>query len=251
MTDWQVITGDCLEVMRGLEAGSIDAVITDPPYDMNIERVPIGYSSGPHGRWNTSKSIGRLWEPSHDWIRLCGELSPKHWIVFCHFRDLATIQPEIEKYAKVQTIFVWRKPNAPQMTRPVPRADCEFIIWARSTGSTCGRMGEFKSMVIDVNFPYAGIGGGERIRKWKNGPAAHPCQKPIGIVSPFIDRLEVNTILDPFCGSGTTGVACVQTGRRFIGIEIDPGYADIARARIAKAAEQARQLELGIEQEAA
>ena len=48
-------------------------------------------------------------------------------------------------------------------------------------------------------------------------------------------------ILDPFCGSGTTGVACVQTGRRFIGIELDPGYADIARARIAKAAEQARQ----------
>ena len=51
-------------------------------------------------------------------------------------------------------------------------------------------------------------------------------------------------ILDPFTGSGTTGVACVQTGRRFIGIEIDPTYADIARARIAKAAEQARQLEL-------
>ena len=51
-------------------------------------------------------------------------------------------------------------------------------------------------------------------------------------------------ILDPFCGSGSTGVAAINTGRRFIGIEIDEGYADIARARIAKAAEQARQLEL-------
>jgi site-specific DNA-methyltransferase (adenine-specific) len=51
-------------------------------------------------------------------------------------------------------------------------------------------------------------------------------------------------ILDPFCGSGTTGVACVQTGRRFIGIELSEEYAIIARARIAKAAEQARQLEL-------
>ena len=45
-----------------------------------------------------------------------------------------------------------------------------------------------------------------------------------------------DTVLDPFCGSGTTGVACVQTGRNFIGIELDPGYCDIARRRIAEAA---------------
>ena len=57
-------------------------------------------------------------------------------------------------------------------------------------------------------------------------------------------------VIDPFAGSGTTGVACVQTGRRFIGIEISEDYADIARARITKAAEQARQLTLGIEQAA-
>jgi len=47
--------------------------------------------------------------------------------------------------------------------------------------------------------------------------------------------LESSTVLDPFCGSGTTGVACVQTGRKFIGIELDPGYCDIARRRIADA----------------
>ncbi len=74
----------------------------------------------------------------------------------------------------------------------------------------------------------------------------HPTQKPVALMRRIInDYTEPgDLILDPFCGSGTTGVACVQTGRRFIGIEIDEGYADIARARIANAAEQARQLEL-------
>ena len=74
-------------------------------------------------------------------------------------------------------------------------------------------------------------------------PNGHPAEKPLDLMLWLIEHSTRpgDLILDPFCGSGTTGVACVQTGRRFLGIEIDEGYADIARARIAKAAEQARQ----------
>ena len=65
----------------------------------------------------------------------------------------------------------------------------------------------------------------------------HPTQKPIELMSKIIQDFtkEGDTILDPFMGSGTTGVACVQTGRNFIGIEIDPTYFAIAERRIKEA----------------
>jgi len=76
----------------------------------------------------------------------------------------------------------------------------------------------------------------------KSYPKEHPTQKPLDLMKFCIAFLpdEVLTILDPFMGSGTTGVACVQTGRNFIGIEIDPTYFKIAEKRIADAQQQMR-----------
>jgi hypothetical protein len=80
-------------------------------------------------------------------------------------------------------------------------------------------------------------------------PHGHPAEKPIGLMSWLIGHSTPRggLVFDPFVGSGTTGAAAVDLDRRFVGVELDLKWADIARARIAKAAEQARQLELGIE----
>ena len=70
------------------------------------------------------------------------------------------------------------------------------------------------------------------------GAAAHPTQKPIGLMAWCMDRLKLpadSLILDPFAGSGTTGVAALQTGRRFIGVELDERYAETAARRIEEA----------------
>ena len=87
----------------------------------------------------------------------------------------------------------------------------------------------------------------------EKGGNNHPTVKPLALMR-YLARLTKTptggVVLDPFAGSGSTGCAAVMEGRGFIGIEIDESYADIARARIAKAAEQARQLTLGIEQAA-
>ena len=66
----------------------------------------------------------------------------------------------------------------------------------------------------------------------------HPTQKPVSLMKWCMDIAAANTIFDPFMGSGTTGVACVQTGRNFIGIEIDPTYYAIAEKRIKDAQQQ-------------
>jgi DNA modification methylase len=70
----------------------------------------------------------------------------------------------------------------------------------------------------------------------------HPHQKPLRVMRWLVDLCAppAAAILDPFMGSGTTGVACVQTGRKFIGIEIDPGYFEIAKKRISEAQLQIR-----------
>lgn len=76
---------------------------------------------------------------------------------------------------------------------------------------------------------------------WESAGRDHPHQKPTWLVEYFITRLpDADTILDPFMGSGTTGVACVNLGRKFIGIEIEPKYFDIACRRIEEAYRQPR-----------
>ncbi len=200
MTDWQVITGDCLEVMRTLDAGSVDAVITDPPYGMkkaawDMEIVPV-----------------------NSWLPLARDMGKT--AVFTGVRGAFD-------YPKPDWIMAWVRLGSTQRNGKY----CGFNNWEPILMYGLDRLAN--DVISIPNFP-------------DQDARPHPTPKPLKMMTALIERLTSpgDLILDPFCGSGTTGVACIQTGRRFIGIEIDPGYADIARARCAKAAEQARQLEL-------
>jgi DNA modification methylase len=86
-------------------------------------------------------------------------------------------------------------------------------------------------MVLDVPMPQAGCMAKERI--CRNGKAVHPCQKPLAVILPFVERAGADTILDPFAGSGTTGVAAKRLGRRCILIEIEEKYCEIIKNRLA------------------
>ena len=201
---WQVITGDCLEVMRGMDAGSVDAVITDPPYGLDFR--------------------GEDWD--------------------------AFIPQWLGEARRIAPIVIFT--TAPTTMWDYPRPDW-VNCWYREASNSRTSAGGFNhwSPVLvygKVKFPVDSIKLHAIQHAYPKG-FLHPSPKPKALLTWLVDKATRpgDLILDPFCGSGTTGVACVQTGRRFIGIEIDPGYADIARARIAKAAEQARQLELPIE----
>jgi len=91
-------------------------------------------------------------------------------------------------------------------------------------------------------FKYAAVGNEFRAQIAKDINTDHPSQKPIQLLRTLVERYtkKGDTILDPFMGSGTTGVACVQTGRNFIGIEIEPKYFEIAQKRIKDAQQQMR-----------
>jgi hypothetical protein len=212
--------GDWREVLPTV--APCDAVVTDPPYLTADAKVPIR-GKGVAARRQETKSVGNPWGYSLDWIEAVPG-DPAHWIVFAHFAMLGGLCTRLPPSA----LFVWRKSNAPNMTRPVPRMDCEFIVWR---GKTTDRMREFRSLVLDVPMPQAGCMASERLVD-RTGKARHPCQKPLAIVKPFIARLNARTILDPFIGTGTTLVAAKDLGRMAIGCDDNEECCEMAAKRL-------------------
>jgi site-specific DNA-methyltransferase (adenine-specific) len=235
MTDVQLIHGDCLDVLPTLDVGSVDAIVTDPPFLTGNSGVRLSLP-GVGKVHNATDTVGQPWGYSLDWVDAAARLRPAHWVVFAHFKMLGGLCSAIERHAEISAVFAWRKVNAPFMVRPIPRLDCEFIVWARRVGEPTGRMGEFRSLVIDVPMAQAGVMAVERLCEKGSGRAFHPCQKPLAVIQPFVDRLPAATYLDPFAGTGTTGVACLKAGRECILVEREARYIPVIRHRLADAA---------------
>jgi DNA modification methylase len=201
--------GDCLEILPTLEAGSVDAVVTDPPYGIG-KRLVRGGSGGSFDM--LVKSGADAWDVklADDSINYIATYSPNA-IVWGgnHYRLPPCDKP-----------LCWNKvrPNQKNLSE-----------WEYAWSSMTGRA---------QMFTYCANGG--FVAKEKR---EHPTQKPTPLMEWCVGFFkDANTILDPFMGSGTTGVACVKTGRKFIGIELDRGYFDIAVKRIEKALQERDQL---------
>jgi site-specific DNA-methyltransferase (adenine-specific) len=194
--------GDCLEILP--TEGTVGAVVTDPPY---------GTGWAPRG----GKVAGTLdmdsggipeWDVySEQWIGHCGEVP---LAVFCG----------------QATLF---------HTASAIRADGQ-LLYVKTNPSPFGT--SYEPCVT------RGFKRPRQIQHWtgynaENGQQ-HPTQKPIGLMQWVVSLAPPGAILDPFMGSGTTGVACANLGRKFIGIEIERKYFDIACERIAAAYAQGR-----------
>jgi len=209
--------GDCLEIMP--ELGKVDAVVTDPPYG-----VRLGTKSGTRSR-KTAKPYNAH-PDTPDYIKsVCVPA-----VLLC--RDLA------------RTTIV-TSGNRCMWLYPQPD---DFGVWWNPAGTSMGRFG-FQNVGTPLLYygsdPRAGKKGLSSsspvgIAASRDEENGHPCPKPISITKWLVTKasLDSETILDPFMGSGTTGVACVQLNRRFIGIELDETYFDIACKRIEEAYKQ-------------
>jgi site-specific DNA-methyltransferase (adenine-specific) len=201
--------GDCLEVMKSIPSGSVDAVITDPPYGIGIDGSDESVNS--HNGWQIRKS--------YEWRNWDNNIPDKVYF------------DEIIRVGKNQIIF-----GAYYFNEFLPQGHKGWIIWDK---------GQHGLTMSDCEIIYSSLDKPTRVitihrsKLWAEDPQ-HPTQKPSLLLRKIImgNTQPGDTILDPFMGSGTTGVACVQTGRNFIGIEIDPGYFKIAEKRIHDAQQQ-------------
>ena len=205
--------GDCLQVMPLL--GKVDAVVTDPPYGIALNTDNRRFSGGDiASKSKRGSSIG-----SANGRAILNDSSP--------------FDPSpILKMGRHQIIWGWN--NYPDK---LPRG--ASLVWIKRNDEAFG------SFLSDAELAWMSKGHGVYCRRDLSNNAIakdrqHPTQKPVALMEWCLGFLpDAQTILDPFMGSGTTGVACVNLGRSFIGIEQDPDYFDICVKRITDAHRQA------------
>jgi len=228
--DCTLYQGDCLEIMPTL--GKVDAVVTDPPYVGLVGGEDKAVFGGVGRRKRGQDiSVGDPWAASYQWADVAWSKCRYGIIVFCGNRGVAeTIAAFV---GKLICIVTWHKVNAAPTGKNLPRYTTEHILCiAKMPGIKWDRLG---STLINVPGLPAGCFASERIVI--GGKSVHPTQKPIAVMEQLV-RLVDGVTLDPFMGSGTTGVACAKLGRKFIGIELEPKYFDIACKRIEDAYKQ-------------
>ncbi len=207
--DVTLYCGDCLEILPTLAAGSVDAVITDPPYGI-----------GENGKKNASRQ--QLAKPrdygDYFWDKKIDQGCLQEIVRVSHEQVIFGGNFYADKLPPSSSWIVWDKLNSGDF------ADCE-LAWT-----------SHKKAVRKFAYMWNGF------IKQRPEQRYHPTQKPLALMVWVLENYTNpdDLILDPFMGSGTTGVACVQTGRRFIGIEIDPNYYAIAEKRIKEAQMQIR-----------
>lgn len=201
----RLIEGDCREVLPTL--GHVDALVTDPPYGIG----EAGKNFASRGKLASADKYERSdWDdhPAFDAVADAMLATEYHIIFGGNYYPLSP----------TSCWLVWDK-----MGPANDFADCE-LAWTN-----------LSKAVRRIRFLWNGF-----MRKERGIARVHPTQKPVGVMEWCINHLpaDAETVLDPFMGSGTTGVACVKLGRRFIGIEIERRYFDIACERIDEASRQ-------------
>jgi site-specific DNA-methyltransferase (adenine-specific) len=233
----KILIGDCIEQMKGLADGSVDAVIADPPYGTTA------------CKWDTVIPFAPMWE------QLKRIVKDRSAIVLFGSQPftsaLVMSNPKMFKYEwvweKTQAVGhlnAWRRPMLqhegvcvfsnlstnyyPQLTEKLP--ENMRPVSNRTKTSACYGLHR-----LDIHRCPTNKSMPRSVLRFANQQnQVHPTQKPVALLEYLIKTYtkEYETVLDFTMGSGTTGVACAKTGRNFIGIDLDPEYAEIARKRI-------------------
>ena len=247
----QVLVGDCLDLMAAMDEASVDMVFADPPYNLQLDGTLLRPNNtavdGVDQAWDRFDGFAAYDRFTAAWLSAVRRvLKPEGtlWVIGTYhniYRVGATLQ---DLGFWILNDVIWRKTN------PMPNFRGRRFTNAHETLIWCARdkdsryrfnyeamkaLNDDLQMRSDWLLPLCT--GRERLKV--NGRKAHPTQKPEALLHRVIlASTEVGgVILDPFFGTGTTGVVARRLGRDFIGIERNPEYADLARKRLARVRE--------------
>jgi site-specific DNA-methyltransferase (adenine-specific) len=259
---WQLLRGDCLRLLAQIPSGEFDLVFADPPYFLSNggftcksgRRAPVE-----KGQWDASRGVDADHEFTLEWLRACKRaLKPSGtiWISGTH-HVIFSVGFALQRLGfKLLNTVTWYKPNAsPNLSCRYFTHSTELLVWASPSPKgkllhtfNYARMkaeNGGKQMRDVWSLPRTGdeeltADGRGRLwtqispRKGEKTHGAHPTQKPLALLERVI---EASTdpgaqVLDPFNGSGTTGVAALKLQRRYVGIDLDPKYLELSRQRL-------------------
>ena len=245
--DFMLYHGNCFDMMDRLidenPEGLFDLIVADPPYFLSNAKFTALRGGKKvqilHGDWDVSQGPEKDHEFNLGWLERCHKLLKKDgaiWVSGTHHSILSAGFAMQKLGFRIINQLTWAKPNPPPLFPSVKRMVCstETFLWAsKSAKSRHQYHGELARE----------IGGGKGLRDVWNLQSAkpsektlgrHSCQKPIDLIKRIVELTSSpgDIVFDPFAGSGTTGVACALTGRRFVGIDMNPSYVDLSARRI-------------------
>jgi len=217
----KLFCGDCLEVMKDIPDGSIDLVLTDPPYlikyKTNYRKNKNHEFCSPIQNDDNSRLIQKF-------VRISYQLLKENRAFYCFgsWKTVDYFKREIESYFNLKNIIIWVKNNwtAGDLKAQYSQ-QYEVIFYANK-----GRLSIKGKRLSDIWYSNRIAGKGQR----------HQNEKPLKLIEQIIDKSsdKDDLILDPFLGSGTTAAACEKLGRKWIGVEISEPYCEIAKKRLAQ-----------------
>ena len=228
---YKLYNGDCLEIMDNIDDKSIDLIITDPPYlheKGGRGKMLLGDSLD-RNKFNMKKMSDFSKDDIYNFLIKTKRIMKKpQWYIFCSEKQIPYyLNWTLENKFKFN-ILTWNKPLS-IMNRERYSTNMEYIIRIYSNGCALNKLNLEKDKSKKIYYSkykvYSQIRGKQKL---------HPSQKPTEIIQEIIELSsnENDIILDPFMGSGSTGVACLNLNRKFIGIELDENYFNIAKDRI-------------------
>jgi len=209
---------DCFELFSSIDDKSIDLVLTDPPFGMSFQS---GYRKIKHEKILNDDNLD--WLP--EWCKEINRIvkDDSHLYIFCSWHKVEVFKLELEKYFKIKNILIWEKNNT-------------------GMGDLYGDYAPQYEMCIFINNG-KDLNNGRHsniIKAKRTNNELHPTQKPVNLMEFFITKStkKEDMVLDTFAGSFSTAIACHNTGRRFIGTEINKEYYDNAVKRLKKLSSQ-------------
>ena len=208
--------GDCLQLMKDVPCGSVDMILTDPPYGINYysnmrtktEKFAVLQNDDNDNRLSAYSEFARILKNN------------SVAIVFASWKNVAVDIQELQKYFDIKNIIVWFKGGGGiGDLKHTLSTDYELAIVCHK--GKCRLRGKREGSVWKFN-------------KVNPSKMLHPTEKPTDLLVHMIEKYtdENDVVFDPFMGSGSTGVAAANSGRHYIGFEIDEKYFEIARKRL-------------------
>ena len=221
MSKIELMKGDCLELMKSIPDGSVDLCVSDIPYKLTGGGKGDGANSKrPKGILEDNSQLMKV-PKFEDWLPELYRVmkSGTHLYLMCNFKNLNDLMNKsLAVGFKHINLLVWEKNNC--TPSQFYMKNCEYTLLLRKGSS---------KYIND-------IGGSKTVHKFNNiiGNKVHPTEKPEELMKFYIENSsnEGDTVLDPFLGSGTTGVAALNTNRKFIGVEMEEKYFDIGASRM-------------------
>ena len=237
--DFTLLQGDCIRLMREFDF-KFDMIFADPPYFLSNGGISV--QSGKvvcvdKGEWDKGGTPEHIDLFNEEWIAECREHLTENgtiWISGTYHNIFSVANKLTQLGFKILNVITWAKTNPP------PNISCryftystEFIIWARKWAKKPHYFNYDLMKLLNENKQMTDVWRLPAIARWEKSQGKHPTQKPLALLVRIIlaSTQHGAWILDPFSGSGTTGIAASLTGRRYLGIEKEKEYLDMSIRR--------------------